>query len=242
MNTNTTWRVCAAVAVMALALLVGRPAVAAPALAPALQEGGVVPGIYVSETMTADDGTTFDISVILMGDSSAAMVLSSAAESVTAVGAWEEGDDATVTVTLTGAESEEFDEPVVTVFEAADDVLTAVEYDETVFGADGFSVTLSVSEEELDTAEAQGLAEEDATSGPVVSGVYSSDIVDLGAPSVWIVNFNDDGTFQFWRHALRRGDGHFDDHRLMGSKRGWHADAHCGEGAIRHKGRRDGGG
>lgn len=195
MSKHTIWRVCIALTMLTFALTGIGTALAAPAHAPARQSGAVLPGIYVSEAMTADDGTAYNISVILLGDGSAAMVFATADESETAVGAWEE-DDGAVTVTLTGTETETFDEPVVTTFEVEGDVLTAVEYDETIFGADGFSVTLSVSEEELAAAEDQGLADEGSSSPAPVGGIYSSDVVDLGAPSVWLLNLNEDGTFQ----------------------------------------------
>ncbi len=53
------------------------------------------------------------------------------------VGTWEANDDGTVTVTITGREDEAADTPQTITFALEDDLLTAVEYDEGVYGSAG---------------------------------------------------------------------------------------------------------
>ena len=57
------------------------------------------------------------------------------------VGTWEQGDDDTLTVTLTGRPDRTYDEPVVIVFAQDGATLDAVEYDTSLSGSAGLSLT-----------------------------------------------------------------------------------------------------
>ena len=58
------------------------------------------------------------------------------------VGTWVENEDGTITVTLTGSDGQDYAEPTVITFELADDTLTAVDYDEALYGEEGLVLTL----------------------------------------------------------------------------------------------------
>lgn len=57
------------------------------------------------------------------------------------VGTWEQGDDDTLTVTLTGQADRAYDEPVVITFAQDGELLEAVEYDTSLYGSEGLTLT-----------------------------------------------------------------------------------------------------
>ena len=63
------------------------------------------------------------------------------------VGTWEEGADNQFTVSITGTPEEEYSEPDVITFEQQDDQIVAVEYDVTMWGSAGLTLTAVASEE-----------------------------------------------------------------------------------------------
>jgi hypothetical protein len=66
---------------------------------------------------------------------------------VTEVGDWEINDDETqLTISITGNEEEEYSEPEMLVFEEEGDQIVAVEYDESVWGSEGLTLTLISAE------------------------------------------------------------------------------------------------
>lgn len=63
------------------------------------------------------------------------------------IGAWQKDDDGAITVFLVGREDLTYDEPVVIVFEIDDEgKMIAVEYDESLFGTEGLTLTEQPSE------------------------------------------------------------------------------------------------
>lgn len=80
----------------------------------------------VIELVFFDDGTAFMRTDFLNDEAP-----------IDEIGVWEQADD-TVTVTLLGRPDQEYDEAVVIVFADEGDQLVAVEYDESLYGTEGF--------------------------------------------------------------------------------------------------------
>jgi uncharacterized lipoprotein NlpE involved in copper resistance len=82
-------------------------------------------------TLTLYDDETLTMSTDFLNDEAP----------IVEMGVWQEGDDGSITVTLTGKEDMEYDEPTVIVFAFDDEnQLVAVEYDETLFGSEGLTL------------------------------------------------------------------------------------------------------
>ncbi len=169
---------------IALALVGFRPALAAP------QQQEVTPGIYYSEPVTLPDGNEVDFSLFLSEDGSAGFItsLTDQSDSYNEYGTWEMTDDGLVSVTLTGDDEVEYDEPYTTTFSQDGDTLTTVDFDAEYFGEDGFSVTLAMTEEELMASEADA----------GVGGMYTSEavIAEDGSVGVALLFLAEDGTAQ----------------------------------------------
>jgi len=84
-------------------------------------------------TLTLFDDATFMLETDFMNDEPA----------FAEYGDWKISDDeTTLTVSITGSEDEEYSEPNVLVFKEEGDQIVAVEYDESVWGAEGLSLTM----------------------------------------------------------------------------------------------------
>lgn len=169
---------------IALALVGLRPALAAP------QQQEVTPGIYTSEPVTLPSGSEVDFSLFLSEDGSAGFItsLTDQSDSYNEYGDWEMTDDGLVSVTLTGDDEAEYDEPYTTTFSQDGDTLTTVDFDTEYFGEDGFSVTLAMTEEELMASEADA----------GVGGMYTSEaiVAEDGSVGVALLYLAEDGTAQ----------------------------------------------
>lgn len=104
--------------------------------------------IYASDTLPAASSPGREISLVLYDDGSAQMITDflNGEEPIVELGEWVDNGDDTLTLTLTGREDRTYDEPEVIVFALADGTLTATEWDETTYGAEGLTLT----EQDLD--------------------------------------------------------------------------------------------
>ena len=170
---------------LVLGLLVSRPALAAPVH----QE--ITPGVYVSDVLPAADSPGREITLFLMSTGEAAFTTDFMNDEpvITETGEWVNNGDGTLTVTLTGTEEKEYDEPTVITFAVDGDVLTTLP-DDPNFGSEGLTLTLSASEEEI-------LAEEGAATMAGVGGIYVAkpNTVD-SLTGVASVSLAEDGTAQ----------------------------------------------
>lgn len=185
MQMNRLPRTLFVVVAIVLALVAGRPVLAAPVH----QE--VTPGIYVSDTLPAADSPGREITLFLMGDNSAGLMTDFMNDEpvITEVGEWTDNGDGTLTVTLTGTEEEEYAEPTEVAFAVDGDTLTTLP-DDPNYGSEGLTLTLSASEEEL-------MAEEGAASMAGVGGVYVAKPRTLtGLTGVASMSLAEDGTAQ----------------------------------------------
>lgn len=112
--------------------------------------------LFLSDLLPSADTPGRIISVALAEDGGAAMATDylNDEEPILELGEWEENGDGTLTLTLTGREDMVYDEPVVIVFTYEDDTLTAVEYDQDLFGEEGLTLTLAPEEQAADEADA----------------------------------------------------------------------------------------
>lgn len=98
-------------------------------------------GMYVSESMLADDASALQVMLLLADDGTAQMMINAGEETEPSLemGDWSLDGDA-LTLSLTGSFMEEYDEPVEIVFDVREESLVASEFDETRFGADGVTL------------------------------------------------------------------------------------------------------
>ena len=115
-----------------------------PASAIGAQAEEAAPLLFVSDVLPAADTEGRIVSLALAEDGGAALATDymNGEDPIVEVGTWEESDDGTVAVTLTGTEDEEYDAPTELVFEADGDVLTTVEWDKDLYGEEGLTLTL----------------------------------------------------------------------------------------------------
>jgi hypothetical protein len=97
---------------------------------------------YVSVMPAASGGGTRVLSLRLFEDGSATWdtLFHNDEPPIEELGTWEDNGDGTITVTITGREDRTYDEPNVVVFQSAEGQLTAVEYDESMFGSEGLQL------------------------------------------------------------------------------------------------------
>lgn len=98
-------------------------------------------GMYVSESMLANDATALQVMMLLADDGTAQMMINAGEETepTLEVGDWSLDGDA-LTLSLTGSFLEEYDEPVEIIFDVQEESLVASEFDEARFGADGVTL------------------------------------------------------------------------------------------------------
>lgn len=114
--------------------------------------------LFLSDLLPSADTPGRIISVALAEDGGAALATDylNDEEPILELGEWEDNGDGTLTLTLTGSEDAVYDEPVVIVFAYEDDTLTAVEFDQELFGEEGLTLTLAPDEQ----AASEGAADE----------------------------------------------------------------------------------
>ena len=165
--------------------------------------------VFVSDVMPAADSEGRVVALSLVADGAAAMATSYMNDEPTVVelGEWVDNEDGTITVSLLGTEDQAYDEPVVITFELTDDLLTAIEYDEDLYGEDGLVLTRQSADDDSDAegSEAAMLVLETAADAPILAhmeayedGTLSMviDFQDGDAPEEAIGTWenNDDGT------------------------------------------------
>lgn len=163
----------------------------------------VMPGLYESEVMTAADSSEIQISLLLASDGSI-MAMTDHMDGEPAfmeMGEWANNGDDTVTVSITGDESGDYDEPVVIDFAVDGDTLTAD--NEELFGDTPLVLTLFASEEELAGETMEDSTEMDESEPIEIPGVYATMPMDTGnGPGVVIFNLAEDGSAQAFVSAF----------------------------------------
>jgi uncharacterized lipoprotein NlpE involved in copper resistance len=116
-------------------------------ISPAMMDAMLAPevvAVFQSDTLPAASSPGRIITLTLYADNTLTMssdYLNGEAP-IVQVGVWQEDDDGALTVTLTGQEDTTYDEPIVIVFELDDEgQLVAVEYDESLLGSEGLTLT-----------------------------------------------------------------------------------------------------
>jgi len=145
--------------------------------------------LFLSDLLPSADTPGRIISVALSEDGGAAMATDylNGEEPILELGEWEENGDGTLTLTLTGREDAVYDEPVVIVFAYDDNTLTAVDYDQELFGEEGLTLTLAPDEQAAD----EGDAAADSFS------FSSEELTSADTPGLIITfTFYADGTFE----------------------------------------------
>ncbi len=184
------------VAMTAVLLLIGaRPASVARAAQLAQTDATeVVPGFYESDVLTAEDSSETQISLFLASDGTL-MAMTDHLDGEPAVmemGEWED-NGATVTVSITGDESGDYEEPVVIEFAVDGDTLTAD--DEDLFGDTPLVLTLVSTEDEFAGETTEDSAEMDKSAPVEIPGVYATMPMDTGdGPGVVVFNLAEDGS------------------------------------------------
>ncbi|MCL4826308.1 MAG: copper resistance protein NlpE N-terminal domain-containing protein [Caldilinea sp.] len=116
-------------------------------ISPAMMDAMLAPAVaavFQSDVLPAASSPGRIITLTLYADNTLTMSSDYLNEEapIVQVGAWQEDDNGALTVTLTGQEDTTYDEPVVIVFELDDEGnLVAVEYDESLFGSEGLTLT-----------------------------------------------------------------------------------------------------
>ena len=115
-------------------------------ITPAMMDAMTAPSVvttYQSDTLPAASSPGRVITLTLYDDGSLEMSTDFLNDEppIVEVGTWEQGDDDTLTVTLTGRPDRTYDEPVVIVFAQDGATLDAVEYDTSLYGSEGLSLT-----------------------------------------------------------------------------------------------------
>ena len=102
-----------------------------------------VSATYKSDTLPAADSPGRVITVTLFDDASVTMSTDFLNDQppIEEVGTWEENADGTLTVSITGTPEGEYDQPDVITFEKDGDQIVAVEYDESMWGSEGLTLT-----------------------------------------------------------------------------------------------------
>ncbi|MCO5208925.1 MAG: copper resistance protein NlpE [Caldilinea sp.] len=102
-----------------------------------------VSATYKSDTLPAADSPGRVITLTLLDDGSLTMSTDFLNDQppIEEVGTWEENADGTLTVSLTGTPDGEYDQPDVLTFEKDGDQIVAVEYDESMWGSEGLTLT-----------------------------------------------------------------------------------------------------
>jgi uncharacterized lipoprotein NlpE involved in copper resistance len=152
------------------------------------------PLVFVSEVLPAAESPGRVISLALAENGGAALATDymNGEDPIIELGEWSEDDDGAVTVTLSGTDEEEYDAPVEIVFELDDDVLTAVEYDEDLYGEDGLTLTLVIDDEGEAAAEEETSTETEEADTLIFQ---SEELPAADSPGLIITAiFDDDGT------------------------------------------------
>ena len=99
--------------------------------------------VYQSDVLPAADTPGRIITLTLNSDNTLVMTTDfmNDAPPIVEIGTWEEGEDSQFTVSITGTPEEEYAEPDVLTFAQQDDQIVAVEYDETMWGSAGLTLT-----------------------------------------------------------------------------------------------------
>ena len=113
-----------------------------PEMMDALSAPAVV-AVYASDTLPAASSQGRIVTLTLFDDGTLAFDTDYLNDEpvVAEVGTWEQDADGALTISITGQADEEYAEPNVITFEQDDDQLVAVAYDETLWGAEGFTLT-----------------------------------------------------------------------------------------------------
>ncbi|MGL4650502.1 MAG: copper resistance protein NlpE N-terminal domain-containing protein, partial [Caldilineaceae bacterium] len=132
---------------------------------------------YTTEVGPAASSPGLQRSLIFYDDNSVQMVSDylNGEDPIIEEGSWSENDDGNLTVTLTGTADETYAEPVVIVFELSDGTLTAIEWDEAIFGSAGLAFTeqnlddLVLEESDPVSGEANDLPEANSATTPTTT-------------------------------------------------------------------------
>ena len=102
-----------------------------------------VTAIYKSDTLPAADSPGRVITLTLLDDASLTMSTDFQNDEppIEEIGTWEENADGTLTVSLTGTPEGDYEQPDVITFEKDGDQIVAVEYDESLWGSEGLTLT-----------------------------------------------------------------------------------------------------
>ncbi len=116
---------------------------------PAVEAAATPVAVYQSDVMPAASSPGRIITLTLNSDNTVVMATDFMNDEplIIEVGTWEEGADNQFTVSITGTPEEEYSEPDVITFEQQDDQIVAVEYDVTMWGSAGLTLTAVASEE-----------------------------------------------------------------------------------------------
>jgi hypothetical protein len=104
--------------------------------------------VYQSDTMPAASSPGRVITLTLFDDGSITLDTDFLNDEpvIAEVGEWEENADGALTVSITGTADEAYDEPDVITFEKEGDQMVAVEYDESLWGSEGLTLTAQPAE------------------------------------------------------------------------------------------------
>lgn len=162
-------------------------------------------GFYQSEVIPTGDDSGLQISLTLYEDGSAEAVsdLLTDEPPIVEVGTWEQNDNGSVTLTLTGTKTENYAEPVVLVFELDDDgALSIPGVEGGAFGSEGLTLAPTeppapeTADEATETPAATAEPAEEQTAQPQEIQVYLSDLLPVatGADRQITLTVNVDGT------------------------------------------------
>lgn len=111
-----------------------------PQLARAAAFAEVQPGSFSSDPISSGDSEGQTVTLDLYEDGTALLIYSDSdgTETMAEFGEWTEESDQ-ITLTITGSDSEEYDEPIEVVLDVQDETLVTSEFDEDKFGTDGLT-------------------------------------------------------------------------------------------------------
>lgn len=136
--------------------------------------------VFVSDILPSADTAGRQITLELGQDHSATMITDymNNEDPVVEIGTWEQNakSDTQLDVTLTGSDSKEYDKPVAIVFDIDRETqtLTTAEYDKSLYGEEGFSLTLS-DNTGADAGSTESSPTETQTS--MIAGTYNSNVL-----------------------------------------------------------------
>ena len=155
----------------------------------AAEETGTL--VFVSELLPSADTSGRVVSLALANDGGAALATDYLNDEapIVELGQWEDNGDETLTVMLLGTEDADYDEPVVIVFAVDGDILTAVEYDQELYGEEGLLLTLLADE--------SGATDDASASEPGYVSFSSEELTSADTPGLVIsFTFYEDGSFE----------------------------------------------